>query len=299
MLEGRGAVIVNTPNLVIINPEALHNTAADKGGANAMTDTRTIHIMYQIPGMTSDGELLDQARFDFTDEAFKISLNMEPPAILQRATLERIASTACVLARELRLRRRLIAIRLHFADMRRPFSFTHCSTTGESVVEMTLTTSWRQTLAFELFRASDVMEGRFPGMHPAAQVTWVDLLWSMSLAGRMERRVPARVAQTEAGLRVRRAQTDGDIRKDRKELTATLLWKTKHDGLSLTRMDGEAIARRLWGATPTLKEVVDLGTKYGLRLHGPLASVPLTLAWRPRPQTAPLIPENAHEHRMA
>lgn len=30
ILEERGAVIVNTPNLVIINPEALHNTAADQ-----------------------------------------------------------------------------------------------------------------------------------------------------------------------------------------------------------------------------------------------------------------------------
>ncbi|MGZ8830328.1 MAG: hypothetical protein ACXW2Q_08115 [Thermoanaerobaculia bacterium] len=258
-----------------------------------MTEHRTIHITYQIPGMTSHGELLDQARFDFIDAAFKISLNMEPPAILQRATLERIASTACVLARELRLRRRLIAIRLHFADMRRPFSLTHSSTTGESVVEMTLTTSWRQTLAFELFRASDVMEGRFPGMHPAAQVTWVDLLWSMSLAGRMEQRVPRRVAETEARLRVRSAKTDGDVRKDRGELTATLLWKAKHDGLSLTRMDGEAIARRLWGATPTLKEVVDLGTRYGLRLHGPLASVPLTERWLPHRQTAPLTTERA------
>lgn len=258
-----------------------------------MTETRTIHIKYQIPGLTSQGLLLDQARFDFTDAASRISLSMEAPTMLQRATLERVASAACVLARELRIRRSLIAVRLHFADFRRPFSFTHCSTTGESVVEMTLTTAWRQTLAFELFRASDVMAGRFPGMHPAAQVAWVDLLWSMSLAGRMERRVPTRVAETEARLSVRSARTDGDLRKDRRELITALRWKAKHDGLSLTRMDGETIAHRLWGTTPGLKDIVDLGTKYGLRLHGPLASVPLTETWRPRPQTAPLTTERA------
>lgn len=258
-----------------------------------MTDTRTMHIKYQIPGMTTQGELLDQARFDFTDAAFEISLNMEAPTMLQRPTLERVASTACVLARELRIRRSLIGIRLHFADFRRPFSFTHCSTTGESVVEMTLTTSWRQTLAFELFRASDVMEGRFPSMHPAAQVAWVDLLWSMSLAGRMERRMPTRIADNEARLSVRSTRADGDIRKDRRELITALLWKARRDGLSLTRMDGETIAYRLWGTTPTLQEVVDFGTKYGLRLHGPLASVPLTETWRPRRKTAPLTTERA------
>jgi len=264
-----------------------------------MTDTLAMHIKYQIPGMTAPGGLLDEARFDFTDAAFKISMNMEAPTMLQRATLERIASGVCVLARELRIRRRLIGIRLHFADCRRPFSFTHSSTTGESVVEMTFTTSWRQTLAFELFRASDVIEGRFPSMHPAAQVAWVDLLWSMSLAGRMERRVPTRVAETEARLGVRSARTDGDIRKDRGELITALLWNAKHDGLSLTRMDGKTIAHRLWGTTTTLKEIVDLGTKYGLRLRGPLASVPLTESWRSRRETARLITKRAHEHSMA
>lgn len=257
-----------------------------------MSQHRIITIKYQIPGITAGGDLLDEARFEFPESDLAVSISTHPPSMLQQHTLERVASAASVLARQLHIRRATLGLCLHFADRQRPYSITHSSPNGETVIEMTFSSSWRRTLAFELFRASDVNEGRFPSMHPAAQVPWVDLLWSMSLAGRMEGRVRRRVPEADTRT-IGKREIDADIRKDRTELTTALLWKAKHDGLSLTRMDGETIANKLWGSTPTLKETAELGMKYGLRLHGPLASVPMSETWRAQPRKRPVTSEHA------
>jgi len=237
----------------------------------------TIH--YEIPGMSPHGQLLDEIVVRPTAATDGIAFVVDPATTVTQQTYDTVARATRRIAQTLALRARSLAVRFTSHSGQRMHTGHDCSAEGDAIFDLTLDRQWAFNLRLALLRAHDLLSGRFPSMHASARVPRVDVLWTLSLEGRLAMRGMMRPSAPETA-----AVAPNADNRARNELLTALIWAGKQRGLSLLRNDAERIAHVVWGKDVSLHEVVALGEKFGFRLEGPLASIPLPELW-PRRHT--------------
>ncbi len=255
---------------------------------------RPLTIHYDIPGMSPHGQLLDEITVRPTVLTDGIAFIVDPVANVPERTYETVSRATQRIARTLGLRARSLTVRCTSRNGQRTQTGHDCSPEGDAVLDLTLDRQWAFNLWFALTRARDLLTGRFPSMHVSARVPWVEVVWSLSLEGRLAKRGVVRPSAPEATLTMQSADN-----RAKNELLTALIWAGKQRGLSLVKNDAERIARAVWGKDVSLHEVVALGEKFGFRREGPLASIPLPELWprylpeaadvRPKPDRQPAV----------
>jgi hypothetical protein len=245
----------------------------------------TLH--YDIAGISPHGQLLDQIELRPTAATDGIAFIDDPAATLPQQTYDTVARATRRIARALGVRARSLTVRCHSHSGHRMQTGHDCSAEGDAILDLKLDRQWAFNLWFALLRARDLLSGRFPSMHASARVPWVDALWTLSLEGRLAARGVMRKSAPQTA-----AVAPNADNRARNELLTALIWAGKQRGLSLRRNDAERIAHVVWGKDASLHELVVLGEKFGFRLEGPLASIPLPELWPRRvrytPGTRPL-----------
>ncbi len=251
----------------------------------------TIH--YDVPGMSPHGQLLDEIVLRPTAATNGIAFVVDPAVTVSEQTYERVARATRRFAHTLGLRARSLTVRCTSHNGQRMKTGHDCSAEGDAVLDLTLDRQWAFNLWLALLRARDLLSGRFPSMHATARVSWIDVLWGLSLEGRLAKRG---VVHPSSGPD-RAATTASADKRARSELLTALIWAGKQRGLSLLRVEAENIARALWGKDVSLHEIVAFGEKFGFRCEGPLASIPLPELWPRRlPDAAAVRPMPAGQN---
>jgi hypothetical protein len=232
----------------------------------------TIH--YEIPGMSAHGQLLDEIVVRPTVATDGIGFVVDPAMKVSQRTCETVARATRRLAHTLGLRARTLTVRCTSHSGQRTAVGHDCSPEGDAVLDLTLEKGWTFNLWLALLRARDLLSGRFPSMHASARVAWVDVLWTLSLEGRLATRGVSRPEAPDTAVVARSA---GDRARD--ELITALIWAGKQRGLSLLKNDAGRIAHAVWEKEVSLHEIVTHGEKFGFRREGPLASIPLPEVW--------------------
>ena len=243
----------------------------------------TIH--YDVPGMSPHGQLRDEIVLRPTVATDGIAFVVDAATTVSEQACERVARATRRIAHTLGLRARSLTVRCTSHNDQRMGTGHDCSPEGDAVLDVTLDRQWAFNLWFALLRAGDLLSGRFPSMHATARVPWIDVLWTLSLEGRLATRGVVRPSAPQAA-----AMTSTDSRA-RNELLTALIWAGKQRGLSISKNDAVRIADVVWGKEVSLHEVVALGEKFGFRPEGPLASIPLPELWPrrlPRPAVRPM-----------
>ncbi|HEY5610668.1 MAG TPA: hypothetical protein VIL97_05645 [Thermoanaerobaculia bacterium] len=215
-----------------------------------------------------------------------IGFVLSPRLLVAPKTHEILARATRRIAGMLSLRARSITIRLCAGRSHRVQTGHDCSTDGDVVLDLTIDQQWSHSLWSELLRARDLLSGAFPSMHVSARVSWVDLLWALSIEGRLASR-GIRRAETSAPSAVVARSGPERVRKD---LLDALIWAGKQRGLSLRRNEAEGISSAVWGVDVTLQSIITLGEKFGFRREGRLAAIPLPAKWPRRIPETPLEP---------
>jgi len=249
----------------------------------------TIH--YDVPGISPHGQLLDEIVLRPTVATNGIGFVVNPAVSVSEQTYETVARATRRGAQTLGLRARSLTVRCTSHSSQRMQTGHDSSAEGDAVLDLTLDRQWAFNLWLALLRAGDLLSGRFPSMHATSRVSWIDVLWSLSLEGRLATRGVVRpsVAETAASV------STGN--RARNELLTALIWAGKQRGLSLSKNDAARIGDVVWGKDVPLREVVKLGEKFGFRREGPLASIPLPELWPRRlPDTPAARPMAARQN---
>jgi hypothetical protein len=241
----------------------------------------TIH--YDVPGMSPHGQLHDEIVLRSTATTNGIAFVVDAAMTVSEQGYEAVARATRRIAHTLGLRARSLTVRCTSHNDQRMRTGHDCSVEGDAVLDVTLDRQWVFNLWIALCRAGDLLSGRFPSMHATARVPWIEVLWTLSLEGRVATRSVVRRSAPETAAT---ARTDHGPRN---ELLTALIWAGKQRGLSLTRNDAARIADMVWGKDVSLHQVVALGEKFGFRPEGPLASIPLPELW-PRRLFTPAVP---------
>lgn len=232
----------------------------------------TIH--YDVPGMSPHGQLLDEIVLRPTVAMNGIAFVVDPLVTVSQQSYETVARATRRLAHTLAVEARSLTVRFTSRKGQRMQTGHDCSAEGEAVLDVTLDGQWAFNLEFALLRAIDLLSGRFPSMHATSRVSWIDVLWTLSLEGRLAMRGVVRPGASAT------AATRGNSEKcTRNELLTALIWAGKQRGLSLSKNDAARVADVVWGKEVSLHEVVTVGEKFGFRREGPLASIPLPELW--------------------
>jgi hypothetical protein len=248
----------------------------------------TIH--YDVPGMSPHGQLRDEIVLRPTVATNGIAFVVDAAMTVSEQAYERVARATRRIAHTLGLRARSLTVRCTSHNDQRMRTGHDCSAEGDAVLDVTLDRQWAFNLWFALLRADDLLSGRFPSMHATARVPWIDVLWTLSLEGRLATRGVVRPSAPQT------ATTTSTDNRARNELLTALIWAGKQRGLSLTRNDAARIADVVWGKDVSLHEVVALGEKFGFRPEGPLASIPLPELWPRRLPTPAVRPMPAGQN---
>ena len=233
-------------------------------------------IQYEVPGMSPHGQLLDEIVLRPTVAADGVAFIVDSATVAQRS-YDIVARATRRIARTLGLRARSLTVRCASHSGQRMQTGHDCSKDGDAILDVTLDPQWAFHLWVAVARARDLLSGRFPSMHASARVPWIDVLWTLSLEGRLAARGIFRPSVAATAVTMPTAEN-----RARNELLTTLIWTGKQRGLSLLRIDADRMARLVWGKDVSLHEVVGLGEKFGFRREGPIASIPLPELW-PRP----------------
>lgn len=236
--------------------------------------TRPLTIRYEIPGISAHGQLLDEIVVRPTAVSDGIGFVIDPSIKVAQRTLEIVARATRRIARTLGVRARTLTVRCIPRGARHVPTGHDCSPQGDAILDLTLEKGWTFQLWLALLRARDLLSGSFPSMHATARVPWIEVLWTISLEGRLSARGVARPAPPKTAVLARSAED-----RARDELVNALIWAGKQRGLSLSRNDAGRIAHLVWGKNVSLFELVALGEKFGFRCEGPLASIPLPESW--------------------
>ena len=249
----------------------------------------TIH--YDVPGMSPHGQLRDEIVLRPTAATNGVAFVVDAAMTVSQETYETVARATVRIAQTLGLRARSLTVRCTSHNGQRIHTGHDCSAEGDAVLDVTLDRQWAFNLWFALLRAGDLLSGRFPSIHATARVPWIDVLWTLSLEGRLATRGVVRPSAPAT------AATAGSTdNRARNELLTALIWAGKQRGLSLTRNDSARIAQVVWGKDVSLREVVTLGEKFGFRPEGPLASIPLPELWPRRLPTPAVRPMPAGQN---
>lgn len=235
---------------------------------------KPLTIRYDVPGVSPHGQLLDEITIQPTLAMNEIAFVFDPAVTVSQRTYETVARATRRVARALALRARSLTLRCTAHSGQRMQTGHDCTTDGDAVLDLTLDRQWLFNLSFAQLRARDLLSGGFPSTHATARVPWVDVLWTLSIEGRLAKRG---IVRPNAPERAATPATAGD--RARSELLTALIWAGKQRGLSLLKNDAERIARLVWGKNVTLHEIAALGEKFGFRLEGPIASIPLPERW--------------------
>jgi len=254
---------------------------------------RPLTIHYDVPGMSPHGQLLGEIVLRPTVAMNGIAFVVDPAVTVSERTYETVARATRRIARTLALPARSLTVRCTSHHGQRMQTGHDCSAQGDAVLDLTLDRQWAFNLWLALLRASDLLSGRFPSMHATARVSWIDVLWALSLEGRLATRGVVRLSSGSDTA----ATTASADKRARSELLTALIWAGKPRGLSLLRVDAENIARVVWGRNVSLHEIVAFGEKFGFRCEGPLASIPLPELWPRRlPDPAAVRPKPAGQN---
>lgn len=225
----------------------------------------TIH--YDVPGMSPHGQLLDEIVLRPTVATNGIAFVIDPAVTVSEQTYERVARATRRIAHTLGLRTRSLTVRCTSHNGQRMQTGHDCSAEGDAVLDVTLDRQWAFNLWLALLRARDLLSGRFPSMHATARVPWIDVLWTLSLEGRLATRGVVRPSSGPDTA----AMTASADKRAWSELLTALIWAGKQRGLSLLRIEAENIARVVSGKDVSLHDIVAFGEKFGFRCEGPLA----------------------------
>ena len=230
-------------------------------------------IHYDVPGMSPHGQLLEEIVLRPTVAADGVAFILDPATTVAQRSYDTMARATHRIAGKLGLQARSLIVRCT-SHSRRMQTGHDCSRDGDAVLDVTLDRQWAYSLWCALLRARDLLSGRFPSMHASARVPWVDVLWTLSLEGRLAKRGVVRPSAPQTAATARSADS-----RAKNELLTSLIWAGKQRGLSLLKNDAERIARVVWGKDVSLPEIVALGEKFGFRREGPLASISLPELW--------------------
>ncbi len=251
-----------------------------------------ITIHYDVPGMAPGGQLLDEIVLHPTVSTNGIGFVVGPAVTVSPQTIETVARATRSIAQTLGMHARSLTVRYTSRNGWRMSTGHDCSAEGDAVLDLTLDERWAFNLWLALLRAHDLLSGRFPSMHATARVSWIDVLWTVSLEGRLAAREVVRPSAPKTA-----ATTGSTDNRARNELLTMLICAGKPNGLSLSMNDAARIARLVWGKDLSLHGVVGVGEKFGFRREGPLASIPLPELWPRRlPDTPALRPVPAAQN---
>lgn len=250
----------------------------------------TLH--YDVPGISGLGQLLDGIVLHPTVSTNGIGFVVGPAVTVSPQTNETVARATRRIAQTLGMHARSLTVRYTPHNGWRMPTGHDCSAEGDAVLDLPLDECWKFNLWLGLLRALDLLSGRFPSMHATARLSWIDVLWTISLEGRLAAREVVRPSAPKTA-----AATGSTDNRARKELLNTLIWAGKQRGLSLSMNDALRIAHLVWGKEVSLHGVVGLGEKFGFRREGPLSSIPLPELWpRHIPDTPAVRPMSAAQN---
>jgi hypothetical protein len=242
--------------------------------------------------MSPYGQLLEEIVLHPTVATNGIGFVVGPAVTVSPQTNETVARATRSIAQTLGVHARSLTVRYTSHNGWRTPTGHDCSAEGDAVLDLTLDECWVFNLSLALLRAHDLLSGRFPSMHATARLSWIDVLWTLSLEGRLAAREVVRSSAPETA-----ATTGSTDNRARNELLTTLIWAGKQRGLSLSRNDAARIAHLVWGKDVWLHGVVGVGEKFGFRREGPLASIPLPELWPRRlPDTPAMRPMPAAQN---
>jgi hypothetical protein len=249
-------------------------------------------IHYDVPGTSPHGQLLDEIVLHPTGATNGIGFVVGPAVTVSPQTNETVARATRSIAQTLGMHARSLTVRYTSHNRWRMPTGHDCSAEGDAVLDLTLDGRWTFNLWLALLRAHDLLSGRFPSMHATARVSWIDVLWTLSLEGRLAAREVVRPSAPKTA-----ATTGSTDNRARNELLTMLIWAGKQRGLSLSMNDAARIAHLVRGKDVSLPGVVGVGEKFGFRREGPLSSIPLPELWpRHLPDTPAVRPMPAAQN---